>query len=587
MAQVATYYSWGLLTGTPSTLDDFRSELKRFSRDQMVYLCSTINVFLRSWWRGAPEQTSHEVLLKIIFDEATAERFLRRSKEEQTHFVFHREQLLFIAKEAILCCPEVGAYPLGQPPGVLARLFLMASDHLYSPQPETTDFEQKVLNLLANLIPSLEYSAPPAFRNAMARSHLMYGRFADELKNDVDYVDISSRFRKLTYLTPDEFMGLCFGLLSKYTNATVQTFAANPASSLFLQEGYFQQTAIDNDKIRKFKKELSATPAEFKKVFERRPTGPSDFTLFRAKPLYSTGDQLFCIDPGFLAEKLETGPFWRTILSVSGKEARDSFVAFWGRVFERYVNWLMSESVGTGNKDNTFFPSPKYASDGSEVCDGLMLCGSDAVFMEYKGGVFRAESKYGGNPSKLRAEIEEKLIRNPEGKRKGIEQLAEAIRRTCQKEGPEEILGVDLSRVRRLFPLLILRDGIGDAPMMNAFLNHKFDAIPSLSRKTVRPKILTPLFCMAADTVEYVAAFLKDASLSDILDARYRGNKGMGNPFLATKNDILDSLGEKSSVVLENAFREFVEPLVKALFPNEAAMHGLPGPGSVGDSAQP
>jgi hypothetical protein len=106
--------------------------------------------------------------------------------------------------------------------------------------------------------------------------------------------------------------------------------------------------------------------------------------------------------------------------------------------------------------------------------------------------------------------------------------------------------------------------------MMNAFLKNRFDAIPTLSYKTIRPRILTPLFYIAADTLEYIAAFLKDASLTDILDARYRGNKGMGGPFLAVNNDVLRPLGEKINVILDNAFQEFMEPLIKALFPQEA-----------------
>lgn len=574
MAQVATYFSYGRLSGSPSTLVQFRTELQRFSRDQMVYLCGAMNTLLRSWFGGAPDPTSHELLVRMVLDAAAAEQLLQGSKAQEPRFVFHREQLLFIAKEAILICPEAGLNPLSQPRGTMTRLFLMANDHFYVPQPETTDYEQGLLNLLSNLVPSIEYSAPHAFRNAIARSHLMYGRFSDELRGDVDFANTTDEFRRLVDLTPDEFMGLCFGLLSKYMNATIQSFVAQP-DSLFLRDEYFQQTAIAVEQIRKFKKELSATPEALKKVFERKLKGPSDFTLFRAKPLYQSGDRLFCIDPGFLAEKLETAPFWRTMLSMGTKQGRDAFLAFWGRVFEKYVNWLFYESVGTDNRHNRFIPTPKYEADNTEVCDGLIVCGSDAVFMEYKGGVFTAESKYGRDPTKLRAEIEEKLIRNPEGKRKGIEQLADAIRRTCCERGAERVIGVDLSGVRRVFPVLILRDGIGDAPMMNAFLIHRFDAIPTLSPNTIRPKVLTPIFCMAADTLEYIAAFLKDVRFSDILDARYRANRGMGGPFLAVHNDVLEGLGEKRNVVLEAAFHSFIEPLLLTLFPSEVAKHGM------------
>jgi hypothetical protein len=570
MAQAATYFSHGLLTGSPSTVDEFRQELKRYSRDQMVYLCSAINVLLRDWFGGTSDFTIHDALLTTVLGATKAQEFINARKRYEHHYVFHREQLLFIAKEAILQCPEIGVNPLEQTQGVLTSLFLMANDHLYTPQTETTDFEQNLLNVLVNVIPSIEYSAPRIFRNTIARSHLMYGRFAGELKEDDQYIDTAARFSRLTGLTPDEFMAACFGLLTKYTRVNIKSFAADP-TCLFVKDDYFQQTAMTVDNIRKFMKEISATPAEYRNLFAKKLVGTSDFTLFRSRPLYVNDKQLFCIDSGFLTEKMETAPFWRTLFSISVKEDRDNFVAFWGRIFERYMNWLLTESVSSDCKYNQFIPSPKYVSDGSEVCDGLMVCGSDAIFMEYKGAVFTAGAKYGGDPNKLRTEIEEKLIRNQKGERKGIEQLAEAIRRTCQRQEPEGIEGVDLSGVRRVFPLLILRDSIGDVPLMNAFLKHRFEATPDLSSKTVRPKILTPLFCIAADTMEYLSAYLHGARFSDILDARYRGNKGMGNPFLTVDNPVLTAVGEKGSIPLGEAFHKFMEPVVKTLFPDEAA----------------
>ena len=109
--------------------------------------------------------------------------------------------------------------------------------------------------------------------------------------------------------------------------------------------------------------------------------------------------------------------------------------------------------------------------------------------------------------------------------------------------------------------------------MMNSYLRAKFEAIPTLSSRTIRPRILTPLVCVAADTLEHVTAFLKDASLSDILEARYRNNKGMGAPFLAVKNDVLQRLGQKENFLLQNAFEGFIKPLLRRLFPEESAKY--------------
>ena len=184
-----------------------------------------MNVFLRSWF-GNPDRRNHELLVNMLLDRDTANQLLTPINAQKPPFVFHREQLLFIAKETVLICPERGLNPLTQGGAALTRIFLMANDHFYAQHPETTDHEQNTLNLLSNLIPSVEYSAPHAFRNAIARSHLMYGRFADDLKGDVDYIDVKARFHKLIDLSPDEFMGLCFGLLFKYMNATVESLVS-------------------------------------------------------------------------------------------------------------------------------------------------------------------------------------------------------------------------------------------------------------------------------------------------------------------------------------------------------------------------
>jgi hypothetical protein len=113
--------------------------------------------------------------------------------------------------------------------------------------------------------------------------------------------------------------------------------------------------------------------------------------------------------------------------------------------------------------------------------------------------------------------------------------------------------------------------------MMNAFLKNRVDASQPILQDCSPKDFDADLLC-GCQTLEYIAAFLKDASLRDILDARYRGNKGMGMPFLAADNDVLESLGEKRNFALENAFHSFVEPIVKALFPEEFAQHGLPQP---------
>ncbi|MDP9161535.1 MAG: hypothetical protein M3O09_15050 [Acidobacteriota bacterium] len=573
MERLVTFVTYGLGRDRQSTIQEFRDALSHFSRDHVIYLCSAINAILRCWERGAPELESHAHFLRKYFQPAEAERLIEAS-QNSSQYVFHRQQLLFVAKEAVLHCQEDGgADPLIQPPGPVGMLFLMANDQLNS-EVQTGDYERTLSNALLEFIVTGEYSGHHAFRNGMARAYLMHSRFSDELSADPDFINIGELFGTLVGMSMEEFQSLCFALLWKYENVSVQSYAEN-VRSLFIQQSYFSQTAVPTANLDKFKEELSATPDDFKNKFAPGLKGKNDFTLFRSKPLCLVGGHLFCIDVGLLAEKLESGPFWRVHSSLpTGK--RDALHRFWGKLFERYMNWMLAESIGAKNRTNTLYPNPKY-QDGTEVCDAIILCDSAAVFVEYKGATFSARAKYSGDAALLRNEVERNLVENEVGRPKGIGQLAEAIRRTCQRRAPEAIDGIDLSSVRSIYPLLITRDAVGDAYILNEMLRRKFNSIATLSRKMIGPRRLTPPCCMAAQTIEQIAPYLADLSLSDIIDGRYRGRKYLGGSFFAVPNPVLQPLGVRENHVLEAAFKEFAEPMLKSLFPKEYEEQRLKG----------
>ena len=238
----------------------------------------------------------------------------------------------------------------------------MANDHLHYGFPQTNDYEQKLWNTLTELVVVGEYSGYHAFRNGIARAHLMYSRFSDELRTDPDYTNIQDRFGTLVGMPIDEFQGLCFGLLWKYFNVSVESYARDP-NSLFVQQSFFAQTAISTAKVDNFVDELSTTPDSFKKVFERRLKGKNDFTLFRSKPLCLVSNHLFCIDVGLLAEKLESGPFWRVHFSLSTDEEKQALHRFWGRLFERYMNWVLTESIGRATDSMHCIPTLSTAME--------------------------------------------------------------------------------------------------------------------------------------------------------------------------------------------------------------------------------
>jgi hypothetical protein len=311
-----------------------------------------------------------------------------------------------------------------------------------------------------------------------------------------------------------------------------------------------------------FLDEISATVGEFQTFLKRRKYAANDFTCFKNKPLLRDGDNYFLIDPAFLTEKGESGTFRRISDALSGA-TRLRFHANWGLAFEGYMNWLMTESVD--GVMNCCYPNPKFADNGEEVCDAIVICGGSALFIESKGATFTAEAKYGSDPSKLKNEIEEKFIHDGE-REVGIGQLALRIENVFNRKSPRRIAGVDLAGVNKVFPVLVTRDDIGAALVMNAYLASRFREL--FRRKAVSVTV-TPPFSLSAQDVEMIGGYLAEASFADLIEERYRNDKGLLSTFWVLDNAIVDRIGGRECKCFADALHNYFQKMAAVLFPNE------------------
>src|SRR6266404_1310341 len=109
MASIATYITYSELNhGEPSTLDQFHAQLSAFARTRILHLCSVLNALLRSD-ENTISQKAHDALVKAFFEPQLAQRLLM--KRGDVRVVFHRQQILFVAKTAVLHCPDDGLIP--------------------------------------------------------------------------------------------------------------------------------------------------------------------------------------------------------------------------------------------------------------------------------------------------------------------------------------------------------------------------------------------------------------------------------------------------------------------------------------------
>jgi hypothetical protein len=167
-----------------------------------------------------------------------------------------------------------------------------------------------------------------------------------------------------------------------------------------------------------------------------------------------------------------------------------------------------------------------------------MLCkGNAAVFMEFKGSMFRADAKWGGDVTLLESELRTKLVGDADGNRKGVTQLANAISNVFGHE--RKATEIDFGSITKVYPVLVTYDEIGNAWFLANYLNDFFNK--AVNKKKL-PVIVTPSFCMSADNLEGLTSAFNAVTLSDILDARYKQDKSLKMPFSLPNNAALKGI---------------------------------------------
>jgi hypothetical protein len=555
-----TYVSYSELNGgVRASLEQFRAELTQFNRTQVIYLCGVMNSVITDW-QGHYRPEAHEELVRNSFALQFAEKLIAAGKnKENPRGVYHRQQLLLVCKQAFLVCPDAGGKnPLVAPySGWMARVLLMANDLI--PKGLTRDLptfltSDAMMKVMSELIPIGEASGHFRAINKIVRSRLMLDRFLPG-----GSAAVRETFEKKIGVSLKEYFALTFATLGRYFDLDLTKYQADPARFV-LSEGWFRTAAVSPSAVAAFLAEVSAPSDDFAKDLceERQPT--CDFTCFRSKPIFRDEQNYLLVDPLFLAEKAESGVFWN-INNALPNAKRLRWHEDWGAAFEAYVNWLIGESAD--GVLNRVFPNPAFSDDGREVCDAFILCGDSLLFLESKGATFTASAKYGTDPAKLGAEIEEKLVQNKEGGR-GIGQLAARITEVFNSIRPRKVEGLDLSKVNKVFPVLITRDDIGAALVINAYLASRFRDL--FNRMSVSVTV-TPPHCLSAQDLEMICGYLGEVRFADLLDERFRNDHNLLSSFGVTDNEIVDRLGGRECKAFSDASHAYFREMAETLFP--------------------
>ena len=516
------WLNWAEVSGKPSTIEDLRVLLGKYSRTSLLLACSQLSVHLNYGPEGktTPSKELTDKYIPFLFPPDLAAKV--KAALDKDRVIFFQGQLRYICAEVTRLesapddtLPAIENYELGE-------LLLRAAELLMFAHPKPTDPLDAVANLVAQFVPVYELDSPTDPFTQLMRIYIMLTMNIPRLaaKGPLPF-DVSVEFEKVFGFPLKLYIDFMFLLMM---HATIQRdeLHINHQATTPLGPLWLKNSTLTPETIHQVLSTVSFTLASM--TTPKEPHGYADFTFLRDNPYFFHEDNYYSLDYEFGLGKLESGVIWR-ILDNQEASQKEPYLSFWGPVFEDYLAWLFETYAST--KHNTYHASPKYM-DGNQICDAIVICGTTAILIEAKVATCNIETKYSGEFTLMKAYLETKLVGTPK-KRKGVTQMLKAIENIAKQR--KEFLPPYLAKITKIIPLIVTKDEIGSSFMINNYLNQRFD--DQLNRKDYKPLTITPLVTMSAGTVERAMRALAKMPLSTILENRITTDKNFGRPFEA------------------------------------------------------
>jgi len=507
------------------TLAEFRANLMKFPRSGVLIAIGRIST-LFDFGPEANTVASEEAIARWV-PELFPPPFVPRvlALANQGRVIFFQGQLRYLAAE-VMRLPKSDTEDETYFPDVLmGPLLLCAAEMLYTPQLPVTEDLDKMASLVAMFLPVYEIDSLVEPLMLFTRFYIFLAicipRLPQHLRTFDPFVEFEKAFGfplKRYYLFV--FASMMHGVMQRDKEMRGGSLGDT------LARDWFKHTNLTDVQLDQLFDAVSFTLARLPDT--KQPIGFADFEFLRDNPYFKHKGELYCLDYEFAVAKLESGVIWRVRSGLPDKK-RPAYFSFWGNVFEEYVEWLFEQYA---DKDrNVFHRSPQL--DGAPLCDAIVVCGTTAVLIEAKLGTCAASIRYSGDHEKMRGFLEGHLVAGTD-RNVGVQQLLRGINRIAGAK--RENLPACLKGVRKIIPLIITRDDIGSSWMTNGYLNARFQE--QRQHKAWKRYIVSPLVSMSIATLERGLSWLRNLSLSDILEQRIRDDRRMSKPFEAASSYI-------------------------------------------------
>ena len=494
----------------PDSKEHLTQILSSFNFTDILITLARINLFLQ---HSKDFSFTERILQKDFCSCYLREEIDRRGLTGD--FIFNRQSTLRLLRESVRVS---NPYSTRSPDTTadakieLARCYLIANE---SPNYESSDHEiglaeQKRKELLVASIPFAAYpensSEPRRIKNPLVRSKEFLRRFQEESSK----FDMNKIFHEATGLTPQDYQYLIYSIAAFYLTLSPE--------EILKGEGLFVDTRPSPTLAQLYEKLLPHVCISIDKLREEAKFDcfKNDFRLWRRYPLVKVDEnQVFCVDMGFLLDKLQTGIFWilREHLKNDSKP-KGVFEKLWGDVFTDYAASIIERGVNaqTSSVEKCIL-GPKYIQKTEAECTDIAVYGEDTlILLECKSSVLAASAKFSGNFGEFHDGIAPNAI-------KGIKQLADAIQSlgTTNKTERRKVDRINILSTKKIYPALVLFDRIFSSLDINRFLNSEFQRIVKQNALVEHLEIM-PLTVLTIEDLELLEPYLSDTPFYAHLD---------------------------------------------------------------------
>lgn len=481
-----------------------------------------------------PKYSSNQnMLVSNFFDRKTINKFIneeRKLKREDAHFawrlsVFNRIQFLYLFQKAFLLCitkEKKKKLRLKKDRIRFGKLLLMANELTY--EGENIDKlieDEKKKYFLLYFLRRYENNNIPDLKHEIVRNNIILNEILnqDDLKEEYNNLKIDRFFKSENKISLLEYLDFIFCIIAIFTNRlkTPNLFIEN-YSSTRIQKSNFSKTILKNSVVNNLLNSLSLDIKKFSNKIESDINkSPSySFLSFRKHPLFKINKYYYCIDLGFLIEKVSSNIFWKIQDSLP-QTYRDRLHDFWGIVFERYVDSVFERIYKPTSPLSNYYPHP-VSENNEEIIDGILDYHNSIIMFEFKSSFLPINIKFSPELRAFENEVKKKLK---------LKNFADKIKKIFIKKSLS-LNSIDINNVKKIFPVLITLERCYQSEFMNWYINKIFNKyIPNSSQIEVFPiQILT------INELEYLEPYLEGGfNFCEILKGRLRFDEKMNYPF--------------------------------------------------------